>query len=253
MRGLQWFLEAARAVRQKPLLWLSAALALVVAQGAVVMVWIVMLAAAHEQDVSVFADAFAASIMLTPIFLFCSMPLFVAAFSGAARRQFLPHFPGAHPLHRMLHALGFIVLLAALLYSTFVVIVWMYYSDGSSEFFEILCLCLLVVGLFWLAFLILLAQVLAACGTPFLYALARAARAALRPACVVHATAFATGTIAAFAAFAALVMFDSPVPHTWLLVLVCSCAFALDALITPWLMARDMFGTMPETFNEPHA
>lgn len=246
-------METLRAVRAKPLLWLPAALVLVAVQSAVLALWAAKLAAETNQDfLSGFAVAMSA-ITLTPIVLLCSLPLPVAAFSGAARRQFLPHFHGSHPLRRLLHALGFSALLAALLIAACAATLLLWYSIiaalqphmhyVSLEIVSAVCACLLAVCVFWLALLILMAQVLAACGTPFLLALARAASAALRPACVVHATALATGTAAAFAA---LMEFDSLAPHTWLLALVCAYAFALDALITPWLMARDMFGTEAE-------
>lgn len=188
MRGLQWFLEAARAVRQKPLLWLPAALVLLAAQSAVPALWAAKLAAKTNQDfLSGFAVAMSA-ITLTPIVLLCSLPLPVAAFSGAARRQFLPHFQSAHPMRRLLHALGFSALLAALLIASNAATLLLWYSIiaalqphmhyVSLEIVSAACACLLAVCVFWLAFLILLAQVLAACGTPFLYALARTARAA---------------------------------------------------------------------------
>lgn len=246
-RGLQWFLEVAHAVRQKPLLWLSAALVVAAAHGAVLTVWTAMLAAAQQPDVSGFSVA-VATIVLTPIFLLCSLPLPVAVFSGAARRQFLPHFQGAHALHRILHALALNALLAVLLFAAYfgMALLWLSVANRLHAFFELgsaVCVCLLAICAFWLTFFILLAQVLAACDTPFLCALARAARAALQPACAVHATALATGTVAAFGA---LVVFESLAPHAWLLALACAYAFALDALITPWLMARDIFSAKAE-------
>ena len=252
-RGLLWFAEVLRAVRAKPLLWLPAALVLVVMQGAVLTVWTAMLAATEEPNVVSAFSVATAAITLTPLFLLCSLPLPVALFSGAAGRQFFHDFQGTHPLRRLLHALVFNALLAALLFAAYfgVFLLWlsiiaalqphMHYTNLEAA--SAVCASLLAVCAFWLAFLILLAQVLAACGTPFLRALVRAARAALRPACVVHAAALATGVAAAFVV---VVTFDSLAPHTWQLALACAFAFSLDALITPWLMARDMFSAGAE-------
>lgn len=246
-RGLQWFLEVARAVRQRPLLWLPAALVVAAAQNAVLAVWFMLLAAAQQPGVRGFSVAIAV-IMLTPIFLLCSLPLPVAVFSGAAGRQFFPDFQGAHALRRLLHALALNALLAALLFVAYVGIsmLWLSVAARFPAILEIgsaVCLCFLAISAFWLTFFILLAQVLTACGTPFFSALAHAARAALSRACLKHAAALAVCTTGTFAALA---VFDSLAPHAWLLALACAYAFALDALITPWLMARDMFSAAAE-------
>ena len=247
-RGLQWFLETLRAVRAKPLLWLPAALVVTAAQMAMLMDF-------HRTLVEIDGgpDAFFA-LVFEPVPHLSAMLLLAALFSGAARRHFLPAFSGTPPLRRLIHALAFSALLAvALIGALFVwLLVYMPMSfvlflssqmenpENPGALFSIItiaCTFGLAASGSYLTFLALLAQALAACGTPFFTALSRAARAALRPASLVHAAALAAPSIAA------IPLLD---PKLIAPLAVAIYAFALDALITPWLMARDMFGTEVE-------
>lgn len=248
VRGLQWFWEALRAVCQKPLLWLPAALVVTAAHTALLMDF-------HRTLVEIDGgpDAFMA-LVFQPVPHLSAMPLLAALFSGAARRHFLPAFSGTPPLRRLIHALAFGALLAAgLIGALFVwLLVYMQISfvpfllmemenqENPSVLFSIItiaCTFGLAASGFCLTFLALLAQALAASGTPFLQAISGATRAALRPASLVHAAALAVPSITA------ITLLD---PKLIALLAAAVYAFALDALITPWLMARDMFGTEAE-------
>ena len=245
-RGLQWFAEVLRAVRAKPLLWLPAALVATAAQ-------VVLLMDFHRTLVEIDGgpDAFFA-LVFEPVPHLSAMLLLAALFSGAARRHFLPAFSGTPPLRRLIHALAFSALLAVALIGALFVWLLVYMliifvpflnmeMENPSALFSIItiaCTFGLAASGSCLTFLALLAQALAACGTPFFTALSRAARAALQPAILVHAAALAAPSVAAIA-----LLLD---PKLIALLAAAICAFALDALITPWLMARDMFSAGAE-------
>ena len=256
LRGIHWFVEAWRAALQKPLLWLPAALLVTAAHAALLMEF-------NRELVEIDGGpgAFMA-LVFQPVPHLSATLLLAALFSGAARRLFLPAFSGTPPLRRLLHALAFSALLAvALIGALFVwllvygqmsfvpfLLLEMENPENPGALFSIItiaCTFGLAASGFCLTFWALLAQALAACGTPFFTALSRVARPALQPASLVHAAALAALSIAAIAMHDAL---TPNIPNTLLLALLAAaiCAFALDALITPWLMARDMFKAAEE-------
>ncbi len=225
-----------RAACQKPLLWLPAALTIVTAQSAVAAAWIVVVTVT-ENSSGFFAAV--CILVLMPLSISGVLPLLTLIFSGAAHRHFLPAVQNAHPLRRLLHAIFFSAWLTALLLAVYAGALWLWFSITASRptvfaAASIACIFLLAACSLWLVLLILLAQVLSACCLPFFTALIHASRAALHPACSAHAATVAALTTIAIALHITLDITTAPL----LLLAITAYAFALDALIVPWLMAR---------------
>ena len=238
MRGLQWFLEAARAVRQKPLLWLPATLLLGALHVALFMLWLITLSMVMDKGFLMMQAVF-----LSPALMLSVLPLLVVPCSGAAHRHFLPASHKAPLLHRLEHALA--LALVALLAATLLELcaLGLIYLASDSALTSIGTLgcttaCALAVAL-W----VLLAQALATCGVPWRDALARAARAAVHPAFLCHVAILTCAAAAEISVCLAVGRYSTPFK-----ILYYSAPFALmlEMLITPWLMARDMFSTGAE-------
>lgn len=257
-RSIHWFVEAWRAAFQKPLLWLPATLALAAVQvlllaACLYVLAAVMMGSSNTSFPGVFGAVIAMMLclLLLPVLSLGALPLFVAPFSEAARKHFLHGFPGTSAPRRFWLALLFSALLATLLALVLLVPLWGWGTflntrriptDADEIFLAAYVFCSSACAL-WCAFLILLTQTLAACGASLRVALARAAHAAVRPAFLCH-IATLTCVVAAL-----LSMYFATMRHgVHFKILDYGALFALmlEMLITPWLMARDMFGTEAE-------
>lgn len=240
MRGLQWFLEAARAVRQKPLLWLSAVLLLATLHVALFMVWLHTLSTSMDKGYFMMLAVF-----LSPALMLSVLPLLAASCSGAAHRHFLPAKHKAPLQRRLGHALALALvalLAAALLELCALGLIYLASDSALTSIGTLGCTtaCALAVAL-W----VLLAQALAVCGVSLHAALTRAACATMHPAFLCHVAILTCAAAAEISVCLAVGRYSTPFK-----ILYYSAPFALmlEMLIAPWLMARDMFG---DTYSNP--
>lgn len=240
IRGLQWFWETLRAVQQKPLLWLPAVLLLATLHVALFMLWLITLSTVMDKGFLMMQAVF-----LSPALMLSVLPLLVVPCSGAAHRHFLPASYIAPLLRRLEHALA--LALVALLAATLLELCALgliYLADKVAGALALIgtlgctTACALAVAL-W----VLLAQALATCGVPWRDALARAARAAVHPAFLCHVAILTCAAAAEISVCLAVGRYSTPFK-----ILYYSAPFALmlEMLITPWLMARDMFSSGAE-------
>ena len=232
-RGLQWLADGWHTARAHPRLWLAALAGLVLL---------------HAMGIWLFKLFSYNSAIFLPVITLATLPPPAVASCGTLQRPFASSAPGASLPRRLMHALVLTLLLTALLLALLRGDLWLLklaMTEGAAQPLANAALTICtpaapMTGLL-LTFWILLAQALAACGQPLTTALARSAQATWRnlPALCVHAIAFL---------FCFFVEMWLPL-KVWLplpLTLPVDIIIILEMLITPWLMARDMFSAGAE-------